>query len=74
MVFVLGHCFTNARTDCKLDRSLLQIAWLSSVLRFGTWDLILYLGFAGPTTFTPSHIIRVHLGNPRAQWSEALPR
>ena len=41
------------------------------LVHFGTWDLILYLGFgawdlefAASTTFTHSRIIPVHLGNP----------
>ena len=40
-----------------------QVAWFSATLHFGTWDLILYLGFgawglelAGATAYRPSGV------------------
>jgi hypothetical protein len=41
---VLSSCFTNARTDCA-NSNVRSPKSRGLVLHFGTWDLILYLGF-----------------------------
>jgi hypothetical protein len=45
LLTVRGNCLTNVRTDrANSNVRILQIAWFSAILHFGTWDLILYLG------------------------------